>query len=423
MFISVQNESKDQRPVTWRSDHIVGQKLWSIKSSYSLQLDSLMTAAEYGNTAAMVELGDIFADSINAAKFEVGQNMDTALEFYDWAYELKNPIAACRLGQYYYYQSMPDYDKAFNYFKKSADKKFNLGIYYLSVCYAKGHGIRKSKKMAKKTLNYLTYLSDDIYEAFAKERYFDYIVMDVSPFFKNEMVCLEYKDGHVMPKVFVLYESKKDDYHHIVKKAEKGNAKYQAKLGDIHLNGLYYNPDYDEAYNMYRKSADQGNKDGLYGLGYLYANGLGVQKDYKKAVENLYLAGQQNLGKACVLCGSLYFIGGNGLEKEERMAVELWKKAAELKDAKGLYLYGLCLKEGMEVQENNVKAYECFLKSAKKGYIDAQYMVGYYLYNGIGIETDKEQAYRWLTKAKNNGNEYAKQLIYKGYYAGGMPKE
>ena len=86
-------------------------------------------------------------------------------------------------------------------------------------------------------------------------------------------------------------------------------------------------------------------------------------------------------------------------------------------------MYGLCLKEGKEVQENNVKAYECFLKSAKKGYVDAQYMVGYYLYNGIGIETDKEQAYRWLTKAKDNGNEYAKQLIYKGYYAGGMPKE
>lgn len=423
LFKCVQNERKDQRPVTWRSDHIAGQKLWAIKSSYSFQLDSLMTAAEDGNTDAIVKLGDIFADSINSVRYGVEQSMEVALEFYDWAYGLKNPVAACRLGQYYYYQSVPDYYKAFNYFKVSADNDFNLGIYYLSVCYAKGHGVRKSKKMAKKTLKKLSYINDDITKAFVKERYFEYIEMDFSPFFEHELVRLDYKDGHVTTSIHTFVHSKADDFFYILKKAEKGNAKYQAKLGDIYLNGLFYDPDYDAAYEMYKKAAEQGDKNGLYGLGYLYANGLIGQTDYKKAAEALCLAEQQDLGKACVLCGKLYYNGGYGLEKEERMAVELWKKAAELKDAEGLYLYGLCLSLGTEVPVNKVKAYECYLESAKKGFVEAQYMVGYYLYKGIGIGTDKELAYKWLTKAKNNGHEEAKKLIYKGYYAGGIPKE
>lgn len=430
LFTSVQNEKKDQRPVTWRSDRISKQRLWSIKSSYSIQLDSLMTAAEYGNTDALVELGDIFADSIKAAKFEVGQDTAMALEYYDWAYELRNPMAACRLGQYYYYLPTPDYNKAFKYFEESAEGNCNLGIYYLCVCHAKGRGTAKSEKKAKKTLNNLLIIDNDIKEAFKKETIFYSVPVkakDCISILSSQENCLVLENGNVN-YVISMHVSPEDIYNEypylpFLKKAQKGKAKYQVKYAEMNLYGLNkLSVDYEEAYKWYDEAAKQGNADGFYGLGLIYANGYGVDKDYVKAIENLNISVQKNHTKACVLCGKLYFEGGYGLDKDERHAVELWIKAAELNDPEGLFRYGLCLKDGIQVPRNETKAYECFKKSAEIGDIESQYMVGYCLFNGVGVKQNKEEAYLWLTKAKEKGNELAKQLIYEGYYAGGIPR-
>ena len=98
LFYNVQSENKNQRPVSRRFDFGINQKLWTIKSSASARMDSLQRKARLGNTDAMVELGNIYFDDSLSTMYEVKNDTAKALDYYRYAYEWQNPMAACRLG-------------------------------------------------------------------------------------------------------------------------------------------------------------------------------------------------------------------------------------------------------------------------------------------------------------------------------------
>ena len=69
--------------------------------------------------------------------------------------------------------------------------------------------------------------------------------------------------------------------------ANEGDKVAQNNVGEIYMNGLAGDPEYDMAATWFKRSADQNYERARLNLGYLYEKGLGVPKDSVKAL-NLY---------------------------------------------------------------------------------------------------------------------------------------
>lgn len=66
-------------------------------------------------------------------------------------------------------------------------------------------------------------------------------------------------------------------------RAEQGDAKAQAELGTMYLDGAGIKQDYVEALRWLRKAAEQGDRGGRFELGEMYLQGKGVEQDYVEA--------------------------------------------------------------------------------------------------------------------------------------------
>jgi len=75
--------------------------------------------------------------------------------------------------------------------------------------------------------------------------------------------------------------------------AERGNAKAQADLASLYINGEGVAQDYAKAMIWARRSADQGDVGGEHNVGLLYKNGWGVPRDLRMAVSFYERAAKQ----------------------------------------------------------------------------------------------------------------------------------
>lgn len=118
--------------------------------------------------------------------------------------------------------------------------------------------------------------------------------------------------------------------------AEKGNAQDQVYVGIWYLSGTMegYAKDPVEAMKWFRKAAEQGNAQGQNMLGQLYAKGEGVEKDLTVAVEWLQKSAAQGEPHACLSLGYAYEKGAGGLPVDKQKAIEYYRKAGEIPQAK-----------------------------------------------------------------------------------------
>lgn len=118
--------------------------------------------------------------------------------------------------------------------------------------------------------------------------------------------------------------------------AEKGNAQDQVYVGIWYLSGTMegYAKDPVEAIKWFRKAAEQGNAQGQNMLGQLYAKGEGVEKDLTTAVEWLQKSAAQGEPHACLSLGYAYEKGAGGLPVDKQKAIECYRKAGEIPQAK-----------------------------------------------------------------------------------------
>lgn len=65
-------------------------------------------------------------------------------------------------------------------------------------------------------------------------------------------------------------------------RADKGEAEYQVKLGNIYKEGKGVPQDYSQALKWYHEAARQGNAESQFMIGVMYHFGKGVPQDYKE---------------------------------------------------------------------------------------------------------------------------------------------
>ena len=94
-------------------------------------------------------------------------------------------------------------------------------------------------------------------------------------------------------------------------------------------------------------------------------------------------------------------------------AVPKLQAAADKGHRKAQYRLGRCYDKGDGVKENDQKAFELYLKSAKQDYAKAQYQLGRCYLKGKGVAANQEEARKWIKRAisdEKHGDEILKDL-------------
>jgi TPR repeat protein len=164
-------------------------------------------------------------------------------------------------------------------------------------------------------------------------------------------------------------------------------------------------------------AAEQGLVIAQYYLGRMYANGEGVVKNDAIAVEWYTKAAEQGDAKAQNSLAYMY-AKGLGVIKNERTAVEWYQKAADQGNAGAQFNLGVMYANGRGVIKNERTAVEWYQKAAEQGFAQAQYNLGVMYANGQGVVKSERTAVEWWTKAAEQGVAQAQKNLGMAYANG-----
>lgn len=148
--------------------------------------------------------------------------------------------------------------------------------------------------------------------------------------------------------------------------AEKGDAKAQIKVGEMHVRGQCGPKSDEEAAKWYLKAAQQGNAEAQVYLGVMHANGKGVAQDDAEAGKWYAKAAEQGSAVGQGMLGQLYSTG-KGVAKSDAEAIKWYRKSAEQGNALGQRLLGGAYADGLGVEQDYVQAYMWLTLAFQKG--------------------------------------------------------
>jgi len=177
------------------------------------------------------------------------------------------------------------------------------------------------------------------------------------------------------------------------------------------------NKDSVQAEKWYRKAAEQGDMEAQFCLAKMYAEGDGVSQDFAEYQKWLQTAAEHGHATAQFLMGVRY-------QEEDPIKAESWyRKVAVQRDGNRLYEYGYEYTEesriaqessqavlndlrefGQFVPDDKEQAAELYRKLADMGDARAQYRLATVYEFGWGVQQDHAAASRLYLKAANQGN-------------------
>ena len=108
---------------------------------------------------------------------------------------------------------------------------------------------------------------------------------------------------------------------------------------------------------------------------------------------------------------ALLFKEGWGVSKDDKTAIEYYKKAANLDHTRAMFDLGTFYQNGLLVEQNYNKAILWYEKAANKGYAAAMYGLGGLYFNGLGVKKDPDKGTMWFTRAATIGFEPAIEFL------------
>ena len=176
-------------------------------------------------------------------------------------------------------------------------------------------------------------------------------------------------------------------------------------------------------YKEFIKAAKKGDADAQYRIGSCYSKGAGVEKDEKKAVDWWRKAAEQGHAISQGLLGHAYDVG-EGVTKDPSQAVYWYRKSAEQGLPLSQVILGMYYNLGKQVPKDLNQAVYWYRKSAEQGFAEGQYWLGLSYSNGWGIDKDDIQALKWYRKAAEQGHASAQGCIGYCYSEGiGVSKD
>ena len=149
-------------------------------------------------------------------------------------------------------------------------------------------------------------------------------------------------------------------------------------------------------------------------LGIWYLNGVGTEKNNRLAFEWYKKAAEQDYASAFGNIGDLY-LKGLGVEVDIQKAVQYYKRGSDRGHHGCQYKLGICYLKGIGVVADENIAFSLFLESSTQGCSPAMFMLYECYLNAWGTEKDEISAIKYLKKASKE--KHAKSCyILSNYY-------
>ena len=233
-----------------------------------------------------------------------------------------------------------NYQKAFEWFKKSS-VLFNIeAMCYIGYLYEKGYGVYQSKQ---KAMQYYQQGSD---MGHAECQY--------------NLACL-YKNNNDLHTALQWYE----------KSALLKNSQAMYKAGEMYLFGIGTTKDYKKSFQYFKESADLNNSSAMCSIGYMFDKGLGVEKDSKIAFSWYLKAAEEGNTDAMNNCGFAYKMG-LGVSLNYTKSFELYLKAAEMGNENAMHNLACAYRNGQGTNKDMDMAIKWYKQSALLGCLVAQ---------------------------------------------------
>ncbi|KAG0164094.1 hypothetical protein DFQ28_010813 [Apophysomyces sp. BC1034] len=206
-----------------------------------------------------------------------------------------------------------------------------------------------------------------------------------------------------------VFEDAENAWHWFLKSAKNGNKYAQYMVGVHYERGLIVEKDDEKAAYYFSQSAEQGFAEAQTVLGIR----LMEQKKYSEGICWLERAVDMRHPRALLKFGIMYEFG-EGVEHDDRLALEHYETAAELNDPVAQYLLGLHYRLGqLGLAQNDSEAERYLTLSAKSGYGPAQRVLGLMYAQGLAGERrcDYKTALRWFRRAASRGDVRALGLV------------
>ena len=154
-----------------------------------------------------------------------------------------------------------------------------------------------------------------------------------------------------------------------------------------------------------KRLADKENERALITLAIMYMTGDGVEVNQKKAVELTKKAWSQGVVGAGLMLALLY------KDEASKTSLSWMKKGAEAGDRIAQYEWAEILFAGEYTKKNEKEGLRWLRLSAEAGYPLAQYELGRQYYDGFLVEKNHEIAFEWFRKSAKQDYMYAQYKV------------
>jgi TPR repeat protein len=251
-----------------------------------------------------------------------------------------------------------NYDKAVEWYKKSAVQGCTMAEVRLARMYYNGWGLNKNQTKARNICD--------------KER----VKQAIRVAANNGDVDCQFILGWMFWSGCGMEEDKETSFKWVMKAANKEHVNAQFSLGMMYDNGLGVEKDEVKAIEWFQKAANQGLANAQLNLGVMYEYGQGIIKDEVKAIEWFQKAANQGNAEAQYRLGYIYYCA-QGVEKDYITSIKWFQEAAknggeynfnEILDTIILELAEKCLDRN--TRNETKKAFDILLKALKEETID-----------------------------------------------------
>ena len=317
-----------------------------------------------------------------------------------------------------------DYEKAFEWFLKSAQEGNKFAQYSLANLYYYGNGVEKDLSQA-----FLWYRKSSEqgqpYAPYAVAQMYD----------KGEYVSQSEETAQRYYKValsgFLELESK-----------DQADDNLFYKIGVMYKNGLGTEADISKAIDYFKRSAEMNNKNGLYEYGKTLIQGKYIEADLNKGLECIEKAMKLKNSNAKRFF-ALEYISGEHFSQDIEKGLFMLTECADKGDSFAcfqlgqFYLKGEIVTQDLERAEKYLllaedneftqyafgklylqeekydiqRAVDYFKRSSDKNMWSSYQLGRLYLFGADELEKDKEKAVEWLTKSAHDGNEYVQNML------------
>lgn len=162
-----------------------------------------------------------------------------------------------------------------------------------------------------------------------------------------------------------------------------------------------------DLFQWIKNLADKGCSEAQMAVGFSYDNGIGVKSNLSKAIKYFKMAAEQDSPDAMVLYAhAICRKDRNNIDE----SIKWYRKAAERGNARGQFLLAISLDKINQKEE----AIEWLKKAADNGYSEALFMLGLQYYYGINVPEDDNKAFILVEQAARKECKNAYGML--GYF-------